>query len=175
MKLGGFELHSVLRNHGKCDQATGEPVWNQTIQEVKGMPKRISLYRYESLHANFAAADDFAGYQNETKPTAKISQVDLSHFTRWPHKPEKYRWLFFENWPFDPNWFLATKKSDHLGESSDYKQFLIPKWSPASKMVTASTWCCSSNWAMFKTLTTFHSTDWFIGILIMAYYPPYIS
>ena len=31
------------------------------------------------------------------------------------------------------------------------------------------------NGAMFKTLMTFHYTDWFIGILLMAYYNPYIS
>ena len=29
-------------------------------------------------------------------------------------------------------------------------------------------------WAAFKTLMTFHYTDWFIGILILAYYNPHI-
>ena len=93
----------------------------------------------------------------------KRNETNCQNLTSWPvtlHTLTSQAWkipvAFFENWPFNPNWFLATKKSDHLGESLDYKQFLIPKWSPASKMVTASTWFCSSNWAMLKTLTTFH-------------------
>ncbi len=98
--------------------------------------------------------------------------ADLSHLTRWPHKPGKYRWLSWKL-ALQPQLISGHKKSDHLGESLDHKQFLIPKWSLGSKMVTASTWFCSSNWATFNTLMTFHSTDWFIGILIMAYYPPY--
>ena len=34
---------------------------------------------------------------------------------------------------------------------------------------------CHYNWATKKTLITYHYTGWFIGILIMAYYNPYIT
>lgn len=101
VEMGGFELHSVLRNHGKCAQATCEPVWNQTIREVEGIHKWISVpTRTSLLHANFPAVDVFWGYQ-------KINETNCENLT-WPggsslHKSGKQFFQWIDGWPVTPH------------------------------------------------------------------------
>ena len=47
-------------------------------------------------------------------------------------------------------------------------------WIPQRKTQIHPGFIHGSNWATFKTLVTFYYTDWFVGILMLAYYTPHI-